>query len=191
MSIKHLLFGFLTILFIVGCTGEDRSPAEPIHPDYWTSEVTYSYGSWREQRPDATHILVDVAVHASPPIADVVEILKSHGAYIQHIFNVRLVRIIIDIDTLESLYPQYILHAWGVPDPDSKIVKHLYVDYGRAVEAQDRIAIQDLGVVVEREYLFAFSVSADDEVIPSIRLLPGVKHVLVSGYACRLDGFDY
>ena len=195
MSIKHLLFGVFTILIIAGCTDEDRSPAGPGYPEYWMGEVTYACGNWYGKRPDATHILADVAVHTSPPTKDVVNILRSHGAYIRHIFNVSLVRVIIDIDTLESLYYQdIIIHAWGVPDPDSKIVKHLIVSYDHAVEKQDSVAIQDLGVVIDRAYKcnFYFSVSADDKVIPRIFLLPGVNHVHIDGYACHsMDGLDH
>lgn len=192
MSINQVLFGLCAILIIVGCTDEDRSPAGPGYPEYWTGEVTYSCGTWKDQRPDADYILADVAVYSSPPISDVIDMLRFHGAYIRHIFNVRLVRIIIDVDTLESLYPQDIKHAWGVPDPDSKLVKHLRVTYDHNVEKADSVAIQDLGVEIDRAYDFYFSVSADDKVIPGILLLPGVEHVLVDSYSCPLmDGFDY
>lgn len=123
-------------------------------------------------------------MHESTPISETIDVIRLHGGYIGHIFNVPMVRIIIDIDTLETLYPKYVRHAWGVPDPDSNLVKHLIVSYDHDVEKQDSTAIQDLGVEIDRAYDYFLSVSADDKVIPSILELDGVTHIYLDSYSC-------
>lgn len=188
MKLHHAIICLSTILVVYGCAGENRSPVtpEPVLPHYWTGDEDYICGTWDAARPESTYVLSDVAVTSSVPISEKIEMLRARGAYIRHVFNVPMIRVIISVDTLESLYPRDILHALGVPDPDCYLLEHLIVLYDRVIEEGDSTALQQFGVKILREsYTHTFfTVNAEDGVIPKILQLPGVTSVSLDYYLC-------
>ena len=189
LALNHILLCIGAMIVIAGCTVDDISPVTPEStlPDYWTGDENFICGRWHDRRPDSTYVLTDIAVHSSVSISENLDLLKAHGADIRYIFNVPLIRVIISVDELESLYYQgEYLHALGVPDHDSYVVEHLIVSYDHTITEADSAALLELGVDIVREsYSRTFLlVTAEDEVIPLILQLTGVLHVSLDHFAC-------
>ena len=149
---------------------------------------------WRGLKPAAPHVLVDVAFRDKPDAEDRIAYLQARGADIIHVFNAPVIRVDVPTDSIPSIAPDSlatqiaadsIINVLTVPDPARRDVQ-LILTYSREPVAADAKQLEALGarLVFRRSPAFGFVIEASDDIVPSLRALPGISDVTVATTFC-------
>jgi len=174
--------GALCLVLATGCSDS----TEP-HRVVWSGTESFACGAWAPQRPDAEWAMLDVVFRAeSEGVPDSVSLAAVVGAggELIHVFAVPMARFIVRLEAVEQLYPEPVVAALGVPDPDRMEVP-VVITYSRAVGADDLTLLESLGAkdisIILTKYVGCV---VPDEGIRVIRALPDVAHVGFDSIFC-------
>lgn len=171
------------LFLILGCSNN------PSTPPTWTGEVLLACGRWSgDSRPNATRMIADVALYPDSSVSvshRQIQFLLSYGCDLLHTFQVPLVRVEANIDSIEALeLSNEVDFVKGVENPESLVVNSVIVGYSHSIVQADIDSLEAAGAVIESVDRWFALISLEDSAIPVVRSISSVSYLTLNYFVC-------
>jgi hypothetical protein len=121
-----------------------------------------------------------------PPSARALEVIRSAGGKVLHIYHVPMVRV--EIDTAAYLHlaalPNPVVYRAAIVTDTTPLEVTLQVKYDHLIQAADAQRLIDIGARTASRSLSGMITNVPDSIIPRVKTLPGVTRVELASFPC-------